>query len=85
MGSHTLINDVTNYSSALVRGGNMTMRQIVDKAVGKFFSRKLMVWLTATGLLAFADLTSSDWVAISLVYIGTQGLADIAAKWKHGS
>ena len=62
----------------------MTMRAIVDKAVGKLFSRKLMVWLTATGLLAFADLTSSDWVAISLVYIGAEGLADIAARWKHG-
>jgi len=62
----------------------MTVKAIVDKAVGKLFSRKLMVWLTATGLLAFADLTSSDWVAISLVYIGTEGLADIAARWKHG-
>ena len=62
----------------------MTMKAVVDKAVGKLFSRKLMVWLTATGLLAFADLTSSDWVAISLVYIGAEGLADIAGRWKHG-
>tara|TARA_B100002051_G_C16481844_1_gene508486 strand:- start:160 stop:351 length:192 start_codon:yes stop_codon:yes gene_type:complete len=63
----------------------MTMRAIVDKALGKLFSRKLMVWMTATGLLAFSDLTSSDWVAISLVYIGMEGMADIAARWKHGS
>tara|TARA_R100000152_G_C6683306_1_gene116639 strand:- start:178 stop:381 length:204 start_codon:yes stop_codon:yes gene_type:complete len=63
---------------------HMTMKAVVDKMVGKLFSRKLMVWLTATGLLAFADLTSSDWVAISLVYIGAEGLADIAARWKHG-
>tara|TARA_Y100000034_G_C6687237_1_gene302439 strand:+ start:233 stop:346 length:114 start_codon:yes stop_codon:yes gene_type:complete len=30
-------------------------------------------------------LQSEDWVAISLAYIGIQGLADIAAKWRHGS
>ena len=61
------------------------MKQVADKLLGKLFSRKLMVWLTATGLLAFADLTSSDWVAISLVYIGIEGMADIAGRWKHGS
>jgi len=66
-------------------GGYMTMKQVADKLLGKLFSRKLMVWLTATGLLAFADLTSSDWVAISLVYIGIEGMADIAGRWKHGA
>ena len=52
------------------------MRQMV--------SRKLLVWGTATGLLAFANLSSSDWVAISLVYIGSQGAVDLAKAWKHG-
>ena len=62
----------------------MTMKQVLDKLVLKLMSRKLMVWLTATGLLAYSDLTSSDWVAISLVYIGSEGLADIASRWKNG-
>jgi hypothetical protein len=65
-------------------GGKMTMKQVADRLLEKLMSRKLMVWLTATGLLAYSDLTSSDWVAISLVYIGTEGLADIASRWKHG-
>jgi hypothetical protein len=43
-----------------------------------------MVWLTATGLMYFSNLQSSDWVAISLAYIGIQGIADIAASWRHG-
>ena len=60
------------------------MKQVLDKMVLKLMSRKLMVWLTATGLLAYSDLTSSDWVAISLVYIGSEGLADIASRWKNG-
>jgi hypothetical protein len=60
------------------------MKQVLDKLALKLMSRKLMVWLTATGLLAYSDLTSSDWVAISLVYIGSEGLADIASRWKNG-
>ena len=61
-----------------------TMRELADKLLDKLISIKLMVWMTATGLLAYSDLTSSDWVAISLVYIGSEGLADIASRWKHG-
>ena len=60
------------------------MKQVADRLLEQLISRKLMVWLTATGLLAYSDLTSSDWVAISLVYIGTEGLADIASRWRHG-
>lgn len=61
------------------------MRHSLDKLLSKLISRKLMVWGTATGLLAFANLSSSDWVAISLVYIGSQGAVDLAKAWKHGS
>ena len=60
------------------------MRHTLDKLLSKLISRKLMVWGTATGLLAFANLSSSDWVAISLVYIGSQGAVDLAKAWKHG-
>ena len=64
----------------------MSMKQVLDKTLNKLMSRKLMVWLTATGFM-FLDtvpLASEDWVAISLAYIGIQGLADIAAQWRHG-
>ena len=56
----------------------------LDKIRKKLVSRKLMVWLTATGLMYFSNLQSSDWVAISLAYIGIQGIADIATTWRHG-
>lgn len=52
----------------------------IDKALEKLISRKLLVWITATGLLAFADLTSSDWVLISAIYIGGQTVVDIVGK-----
>ena len=62
------------------------LKHTLDKALNKLVSRKLMVWLTATGLMLTETLPlqSGDWVAISLAYIGIQGLADIATQWKHG-
>jgi len=62
-------------------------RHALDKTLNKLLSRKLMVWLTATSFmfLQVVPLNSSDWVAISLAYIGLEGLADIASRWKHGS
>ena len=62
------------------------MRYALDQVLNKLMSRKLMVWLTATSfmLLDIVPLESSDWVAISLAYIGIEGLADIATRWRHG-
>jgi hypothetical protein len=62
------------------------LRHALDKTLNKLVSRKLMVWLTATGLMLTetVPLRSEDWVAISLAYIGIQGLADIATQWRHG-
>lgn len=54
----------------------------LDKFLDKVISRKLLVWLTATGLLAFSDLESSDWVLISAIYIGGQSVVDIVSKLK---
>ena len=54
----------------------------LDKVLDKLISRKLLVWLTATGLLAFSDLSSSDWVLISAIYIGSQSVVDIVGKFR---
>ena len=58
------------------------MRHILDKGLEKLVSRKLLAWVTATCLLLFADLTSSDWVIITTVYIGGQTVVDAVAKLK---
>ena len=61
------------------------MKEVLDKGINKLLSRKLMVWSTATYLMLFtSSLQSEDWVAISLAYIGLEGLADIATRWRHG-
>ena len=54
----------------------------LDRLVEKMISRKFLVWLTATGLLAFSDLSSSDWVMILAIYIGGQTVIDGIAKLK---
>ena len=30
------------------------------------------------------SVTSDNWVAVTLAYIGTQALVDMATAWKHG-
>jgi len=58
------------------------MKHLIDKGLNKIVSRKLLVWATATGLLAFADLASADWTMITVAYIGTQGVVDTVARLK---
>ncbi|MAF26127.1 hypothetical protein CL634_11245 [bacterium] len=60
--------------------GDDVMRHLIDKGLQKIVSRKLLAWATATALLLFADLTSSDWVIITTVYIGGQTVVDTVAR-----
>ena len=60
------------------------MKAFADRYVERFISRKFLAWLTATGLCLEGMVTSSDWVAVTLAYIGTQALVDAAVLWKHG-
>ena len=58
------------------------MKHFIDKNLNKFISRKLLVWLISTGFLIYGFVTSDQWMAITLAYVGVQGFADIATKWK---
>ena len=61
------------------------MKAFLDSKLEKFLSRKLLVWLTATGLLLGRAIDGEQWVAIALAYICMQGATDAAARWKHGN
>jgi hypothetical protein len=52
----------------------------VDIWLMKLTSRKLLVWITATALALFGQLTSGDWVVVSTVFIGAQGAVDIVER-----
>ena len=60
------------------------LKAFADKYTEKFISRKFLAWLTATVLCTFGAVTSDNWTAITLAYIGTQALVDMATQWKHG-
>jgi hypothetical protein len=51
-------------------------RKNLDTLINKWISRKLFVFLTATILLWLADLESSDWTMIAVVYLGSQTVLD---------
>jgi hypothetical protein len=55
----------------------------LDHNMGKFISRKLMVWCFATAFFAGGLLDAESWTGLSLGYIGIEGVADAAAKWRH--
>ena len=60
------------------------LKAFADRHVEKFISSKFLAWVTATGLALSGSLTSGDWVAVTLAYIGSQALVDLAVQWKHG-
>ncbi len=52
----------------------------LDRVLNKFVSRKLLVWLVATALMYTAKIESGDWILISMVYLGSQGVLDIVER-----
>ena len=58
------------------------VKGLVDKGLEKVLSRKLLVWLTATGLAAAGTVDSADWVVISALYLGGQSVIDAVSKLK---
>ena len=55
---------------------------LVDLVTEKVVSRKLLVWVIATALLWTAKITPDEWTAITLGYVGIEGMTDLAVKWK---
>lgn len=51
-------------------------RKNLDTLINRWISRKLFVFIIATNLLWFADLESSDWTMIAVVYLGSQAVLD---------
>jgi|TARA_R100000664_G_C2750334_1_gene137623 hypothetical protein len=60
------------------------IKPVLDNLLGKVISRKFTVFSLSTVFLYLGSITGDQWVAISLGYIGIQGIADIATQWKFG-
>ena len=59
-------------------------REFLDRNIEQFISRKFLAWVVATVMCMMGTVTSDNWVAITLAYIGTQALVDSVVKWKYG-
>ena len=59
------------------------MKARMDALLNSYISRKLMVFVVASFGLFSGTLTSSDWVTIAAVYIGTQGMIDAIVKLRQ--
>ena len=59
-------------------------KAFADKHLERFISRKFLARITATALCGVGTGTSGDWGAVTLAYIGSQALVDLAVQWKHG-
>ena len=57
---------------------------ILDIMLSKAISRKLLVFMVATGLLIWADLDPDTWGLIAMIYVGGQSVIDTVKVWKHG-
>ena len=55
---------------------------VLDQMQSKVVSRKLLVFLCATGLMIWSSLDPDTWAMIAAMYIGGQSVIDIAKVWK---
>ena len=55
---------------------------MLDQVQAKVVSRKLLVFLAATGLMIWSTLDPDTWAMIAAMYIGGQSVIDVAKVWK---
>ena len=60
------------------------VKAFLDRITEKIISRKFLAWVTATVLTMNDVVASEDWVAVTVMYIGSEALVDLATRWKHG-
>ena len=63
---------------------NNPKKGVLDAIQERLISRKLLVFICATALLASAQLDPETWGMIAMIYIGGQTAVDFAKMWKHG-
>lgn len=51
-------------------------KKSISLAIEKIISRKFLIWAIATHMVYFGFLQSSDWINISMLYLGAQAVID---------
>lgn len=58
------------------------IKSFFDKYTERFISRKFLVFILATIGVACGLLTEDNWTSIAIAYVGLEGFADLATRWK---
>lgn len=58
------------------------IKSFFDKYTERFISRKFLVFILATIGVAAGFLGEDNWTAIAIAYVGLEGFADLATRWK---
>ena len=58
----------------------MSKKQIIDKFLDKFVSKKLIVFILACIFLIADKVMAEQWINIAMVYIGSQAAVDMIIK-----
>ena len=56
------------------------LKAALDLWIGKFISRKLLVFLVCTVALFWEKVSGSEWINVAMVYIGSQAVIDAIVK-----
>ena len=54
----------------------------IDRNMEKLISKKMTAWVVSTVLLCTGELNQDNWLSITAVYLGTQGVIDALATLK---
>lgn len=65
------------------KDGKESESSAIDTFLNKAISRKLLVFLIATGLVFASKLESETWALIAMCYIGGQSIIDLVKVWKN--
>lgn len=54
-----------------------------DKNIERLISRKFLVFVIATIGVAIGFIDADNWTSIAIAYVGVEGFADLASRWKQ--
>ena len=56
----------------------------IDQALSSFISKKLTVFIIACAFVYLGKITTTEWVNIAMIYIGSQAAIDAIHKLRAG-
>jgi hypothetical protein len=57
------------------------MRNYIDKLLNIAISKKLTVFLVGTIFISINKLDGDQWLVLSSIYVGTQGIIDLTKEY----